>query len=135
MDFFGIGTALQAAARIYFTCARRTGRTTRLVDSLRDDDTVVCVEPNQARLLNQLCREKGVKAHCLSVPVDRLDAFAASGYARQGRVVFDHVFVEQFYEHELRCAAAHLAELEKRLSRAQAEPLPTYAPQRDLRRR
>lgn len=51
MDHFGIGTALLGCAEVYFRCARRTGRTTSLVESLVSGDRVVCRTENEAFLL------------------------------------------------------------------------------------
>ena len=41
MDHFGIGAAFRAMANVYITSARRTGRTTSLLESLKDGDRVV----------------------------------------------------------------------------------------------
>ena len=41
MDHFGIGAAIYGAARVYFQSARRTGRTTALLDGLKDGDRLV----------------------------------------------------------------------------------------------
>ena len=41
MDHFGIGAALLGAANIYFNSARQTGRTTSLIESVKDGDRII----------------------------------------------------------------------------------------------
>ena len=40
-DAFGIGQAVQGAARVYFQTARASGRTVAMVESLKEGDRVI----------------------------------------------------------------------------------------------
>lgn len=61
MDSFGIGAALKGAALIYFQASRRTGRTTSLVESLKDGDRVIFTNSNEADRVKRICYELGIK--------------------------------------------------------------------------
>jgi hypothetical protein len=104
MDHFGIGAALQGAARVYFQGARRTGRTTSLLDSLRGGDRIVCASRQEARSMEQLCHERKLKVECIVVAPSGLDRLIERGTS-QGRTLFDHGFVEQYYAQALERAA------------------------------
>jgi hypothetical protein len=96
MDHFGIGQAMQAAARIYFQSARRTGRTTSLLDSLKDGDRICCATSKEAARLERMCHERKLKVECIVIDPaspERLMERPTS----EGRTIFDHSWVEQFY--------------------------------------
>ena len=62
MDFFGIGTALQGSAQIYFRSSRTTGRTTNLVDSVKEGDRIVCASGDEARHVERLLHERKMES-------------------------------------------------------------------------
>ena len=76
--------------------ARRTGRTTSLVESVKDGDRICFACNTEARRVEQLLRERGVQVACIVVdPKSPQDIF---GYGTsQGRTIFDHDWVEQYY--------------------------------------
>jgi len=96
MDHFGIGQALSAAARVYFQASRRSGRTTSLVESLRDGDRVVFTNENEARRVKNMCLERNVKIDTFVVDPRNPQKVFDRGTPR-GRSLFDHSWVEQFY--------------------------------------
>lgn len=96
MDHFGIGTAMQGMALIYFQSARRTGRTTSLVESVKTGDRVVFIDRDHAKRFQQLCQEREVDVECIVVPPSeprKLFQYPTS----QGRTIFDHCWVQEFY--------------------------------------
>ncbi len=103
MDHFGIGQALRGAARIYFQASRQTGRTASLVESLRDGDRVVFMDAREAEHVKNMCLEHGVKIETMVVdPRDPQRIFERG--TPQGRSLFDHSWVEQYYMNALeRC--------------------------------
>lgn len=112
-DFFGIGTALRAILSTYRQTARRTGRTTRLLDALRDGDRVIVASSEEHRHLASLVRMRGldVAVMCLSPR----DFHPAGLQGIPGRTYFDHGWVEAFYEQQLSYAERALAEMQERL--------------------
>lgn len=96
MDSFGIGQAMKGMAHMYFHSARGTGRTMALVESLKDGDRVIFTNSAEAARVKDLCRELGKTIETMVVdPVDPARVFERG--TPQGRTVFDHSWVEQFY--------------------------------------
>ncbi|SEG15305.1 hypothetical protein [Marinobacterium lutimaris] len=115
MDLFGIGNALQAMVRIYTQSARRTGRTTLMLDSLKDGDRVVCRSSNEARRLKNLVRERGLDVGCIVVSPECPERLFDYG-TPQGRTVFDHDWVESYYELSLARAVSDIERLHRQFS-------------------
>lgn len=100
MDHYGIGTALQAATRIYFQSARRTGRTRSLIESLKTGDRVVFNNEIEARRVQALCKERGVEiTYSVIQPKDANRLF--DNPPKNGRTIFDHSWLEQYYLEKL----------------------------------
>jgi hypothetical protein len=115
MDQFGISTAMRSMAEVYSTMARQTGRTTQMLDSLKDGDRIVCSTASEKRRLESLCRERDLKVKVLACPPGRHADLLKDGTS-QGRTVFDHWWVEQFFAGGLRAMEAELAFLQRELS-------------------
>ena len=96
MDFFGIGQAVQAALFIYFQASRATGRTTSLLESVKDGDRIVFANFKEADKFNRLCLERGVKVECIVVLVADISRLFERGPS-QGRTIFDHGWVQEYY--------------------------------------
>lgn len=96
MDHFGIGAAMQAAAEIYTHSARRTGRTTSLVESVKDGDRIVFSCARESARVQRLCAERGVKVDCIVIDPETPRKIFEFG-TPQGRTIFDHSWVESRY--------------------------------------
>ena len=96
MDIFGIGAAIMGAAEIYFRAARRTGRTTQLLNSLNDGDRVYFLERNHLRSFKRLAKERNLDIECCVIPVNDIHDIYKMGTC-QGRSVFDHSWVEAYH--------------------------------------
>ncbi len=114
-DQFGIGAALSAVAEIYFRAARSTGRTTNLVESLKDGDRVICTTQNETRRVERLAKERGIKIDVRTVPVSNPQRIFSVG-TPSGRTVLDHGWVEEFYRAQIQDAARIIDELEREAS-------------------
>lgn len=76
--------------------ARRTGRTTSLADSVKDGDRICFASSGEARQMERLLRERGVRVECIVIdPVNPLEILNRG--TSQGRTLFDHGWVEQYY--------------------------------------
>lgn len=118
MDHFGIGAGLTGAMDIYFHASRGTGRTTSLVDSVKEGDRVIFVSEKQAKEFERKCKDRGLKVETMACGVDDFDRLI---YARQpvqgdGRLIFDHVWVEQFYRYALDRSIKEIDRLQRELS-------------------
>lgn len=97
MDFFGIGSAIESVARIYFQSARATGRTTHLIESLKSGDRVVFASVGEINYFKRLLLERGITdVDCILVNVKELESLFDSTPST-GRTIFDHGWIEQYY--------------------------------------
>jgi hypothetical protein len=116
-DIFGIGPALQGALQIYFSCARRTGRTTHLLDSVKSGDRVIFAEARHANHFEVLSRGRGLSVRCcVADPRRPNEIFGMTPVLPGGRTWFDHVWIERFYAAEVDRIGRQIHEWECRLS-------------------
>lgn len=115
MDHFGIGPAMRGIAAVFFQSARRSGRTTSMLESLKDGDRVVFFEPKEAARVGRLCAQRGLKVECVTVPATQPDRLFERG-TPTGRLIFDHTWVEVFYTAALEKAAAQIDHFQRELS-------------------
>lgn len=115
MDY-GNGAAMRGIVEAYNQGARRTGRTTMMVNSLREGDIVVFHDSREMRRVDRMIRERGLhNVKCITVPADGpLDQLY--GRKANGKTVFDHMWVEAHYRNAIKRAETELAYLERRLS-------------------
>ena len=122
MDCYGIGIGIYSAARIYINNARGTGRTTQLVDSLNDGDRVIFTNAREAQRVKQMCLKKGVQ-----ITVKVVDPKYISGHVfdapSDGKTIFDHTWVEQYYANALERARDDIDHLQTVLSGGRKLPV------------
>lgn len=98
MDFFGIGNAIKGCIEIYRSVSHHTGRTTRMIYSLRPGDMVVFTNNREADRVARLCEERGVKDICFVVCDPKYPGKLFNYGTQQGRCIFDHSWVEDYYQ-------------------------------------
>ncbi|MDV4167838.1 hypothetical protein [Rhodovulum sp. FJ3] len=117
MDHFGIGSGVAGSANVYFQSARRTGRTTSLVESLKDGDRVVFLSEREGRRVQSLCKERGIEIEVIVCdPKDHKRLFGRGSPCGSERTIFDHGWVEQFYLGEIERARRTIDRLQTELS-------------------
>lgn len=117
MDHFGIGAAMRSMIRTYRDSARHTGRTTSLVDSLKSGDVVVFLTGQEAERVRRLCLERDVSIGCVVTPLDEAGRlFERGSVPGDNRLIFDHSWVEAFYEHRIKLAMGEIDTLQRELS-------------------
>ncbi|WOB06560.1 hypothetical protein [Piscinibacter gummiphilus] len=116
MDHFGIGAAMKGMALAYFQAARQSGRTTSMIESMRDGDRAVFVDSRQADIVRRRAKEMGRNIECIVVepkqPREQLERLKPA----PGRTIFDHVWVEAFYLGELQRSTHFIDEAQRMLS-------------------
>jgi hypothetical protein len=110
MDVFGIGAAISAMVDVYSMSSRQSGRTTALVESAKDGDRIYFLSARDADNVRRLCFERNVAVECLVRPAS--EVMPNRGTA-QGRTMFDHRWVEQYYRDALSRAQKELHEMEQ----------------------
>jgi hypothetical protein len=114
MDIYGIGNSLDAFAQTLSVSARRTGRTEMMINSLKDGDQVVFSDAKECERVRRRLKELNIDAKCV---VDSNRHHPVENMRRaSGKTVFDHGWVEQFYNRKLSSAKNQLAWLQKELS-------------------
>ena len=115
MDFFGIGNAMVAMIRVYTQSARRSGRTTSLLAALKSGDRVICLTLEDVKWLERECRERNINVECVyhsPEHPERLSCYKRSA----GRTIFDHRWVEDYYQRAVDNANIDVDSLERMLS-------------------
>jgi len=87
---------MKGMATTYFMSARQTGRTVSLVESVKDGDRIVFIESRDAERVKRMCKERGVEVECIVVD-PQTPARIFERATSQGRTIFDHRWVEQYY--------------------------------------
>lgn len=95
--------------------ARRTGRTTSLVESVKDGDRICFASSDEARRVERLLKERGVQVACIVVDPKSLHDIFEQGTS-QGRTIFDHDWVEQYYLAAIEKASFNIDQLQKNAS-------------------
>lgn len=116
MDFFGIGAAVQGAARIYFRSACRSGRTTYLINSLKPGDRVIFKNHQEMNRVRNLCKERGVQEISFVVTPPKDPSRIFNRGTPQGRVIFDHSWLEDYYNLQLENIDQDITHLEREAS-------------------
>lgn len=112
MDFFGIEAAIRGVVRVYFQSARATGRTTRLVNSLKPGDQVIFRNSQEAEYMNHMCKKRNIKGVAFKIvpPQNQYNLFELN--TPSGRTYFDHSWLEEFYTRRIEDIGKEVAELE-----------------------
>lgn len=133
MDHFGIGQAMKGMACGYFAASRGTGRTTSLIESLKDGDRVVCLSSREADRVRRLCRERSLAVDFMVVDPKRPDMVFSKG-SHQGRTIFDHSWVEQYYLLAIESAQSQIDQLQRQSSGHGTAHFETAAAAREIAR-
>ena len=112
MDLFGIGNAMKSMAITYFQTSRATGRTTAMVEGLKDGDRVVFMTWVEATRVKRLCEERGVTIDCIVISPDQVERLFERGISI-GRTIFDHSWVEKYYINALNQVSLDIDHIQK----------------------
>jgi len=127
-DAYGYAASAIAALESFSLLTRGTGRTKRLLDQVKDSDTIVVYNPGTARTFEAKLRamgKEGVSVLCIDyrTPSAIREALEQrrAGRFRPGRVHFDHAFVEAYLRYALRQLSTELPRLEELYSSTEGE--------------
>lgn len=116
MDHFGIGTGVLGAVEVYFRCSGGTGRTSSLVYSVKSGDRIVFINEEQATRFRGLCKERGLEVETVVCnPEDISSLFGKGSVSGEGRLIFDHVWVEQYYIYTIQQAMLGIDHLQREI--------------------
>ena len=87
---------MSGIAAVYFRASRASGRTTSMIDSFKTGDRVIFASVMEADRVRRLFKEDGKDVECIVVSPNTPERLLERG-TNQGRTVFDHSWVEEFY--------------------------------------
>jgi len=120
MDHFGIGNAVRASALSYFQGASRSGRTTSLIESVKDGDRILFKNQREANRVSSLLRDRNpsLQVQCIVLdPKESSRIFELGSLPGEGRTLFDHGWVEQYYLDAINNAIKSIDSLQRETSR------------------
>lgn len=117
-DIYGIGVALKSSIDNYFRWARGSGRTSLLTKCIKQDDIVVFVTDNEAKYVKRIAKEKGINIKTIVLNPSRHFELSERMAELSGRLVFDHRWVELFYQIQLDRIGENLSDMVSSFSRA-----------------
>lgn len=124
MDIFGIGSAVKAAAEIYFNCARRTGRTTALIKTLKPGDRVYFASHDMSQWFKRRLREHGVEGvECEVWNMHRIEQNDKHQRCN-GRAILDHTLIEALYLQAIDDKSKFIKQIEDAFSKHQSVDFP-----------
>ena len=100
--------ALGMALRMYELGARRSGRTTRMVEQVREGETVVCLNEQHARNVRQALQEKGLRDIRVTTCAPNMGNFISTTAGNSGRIHLDHCWVHEWYSAAIIAATREL---------------------------
>ena len=115
MDHFGIGAALVGMFETYVRCSRGSGRTTSLLDSVKDGDCVGFTNQQQANTFKRLTVERGIDVDCVVVPIIHPSEIFRYG-TPSGRFILDHVWIEEYFAAAMKRAIADVDHIQTQAS-------------------
>lgn len=126
MDIFNIEKDITDIIKQYFDLNRGTGRSTKLLDIVKDDDRVIFVNRTQAMMFENLCKSRGLKVKCIDISpeIDCLDSiyqYPRLMGLRPGKTYFDHVWIEMHYKYKIQQAAAEINKVQAYMSRYESD--------------
>ena len=124
-DEYGFVGAALSGLRIFESAMRGTGRTTRLIERVTDDDRIIVGTVEVHRYVSQLIKAAGKKTQVVVVKQGG-DPMGRLGTTPNGRTYFEHSFVLLHAEHCAKRAADDLDFWSRQMSRSEAREQPQF---------
>lgn len=117
-----VGAVLNTALEVYVQSARRSGRTTRMIEGLSDGDIVIFQDNREKERVSRLIRETRPKLNVklIAIPADRPELLR--GLRAPNRLRFDHLWIEAWHRYSVERASREISFFEERMS----DKLATY---------
>jgi hypothetical protein len=113
MDQFGIGNAIKSFAVNLGESARSSGRTTMMLQSLKNGDRIIFKDHKECERVKRLTRQHDLLVECV---VHKAIFHPCEQFRRSpGRTVIDHAWVEDFYNSAIAKAEKEIFQIMYRL--------------------
>ena len=108
---------IESIIKIYFISARRSGRTTSLIESVKTDDRVVFVNSSEAARVKYLCKQRNINIETIVIdPKNPSSLFNKGSVLNDGRLIFDHAWVEEYYLNNIQDAQKQIDNYQREIS-------------------
>lgn len=114
MDFFGIGKQIKNSMYEIISSMRQSGKTTEMLEMLKDGDRVCFTNVREKNRVQRLCRELNIDVNCIVIPISRVSELATLGRSSKGRTIFDHSWIEDYYTQAIEIAGDNIDKWESR---------------------
>lgn len=98
MDTYNIANSMRVGLEMLMQGARQSGRTTRMLDGLKDGDRIITSDTRNVRILQNQARQRGLNVEVIFWSVKEMHCNIYRLKKSAGRTVFDHVFIENFWK-------------------------------------
>lgn len=100
-DTHRLSEAIHMAMRMHELGARQSGRTSRMVERVRDGEMVVCLNAASARRMTELLRQQGKHRVRVVTSAPQQNEFVSTTAGYSGRLHLDHSFVWEWFSRAL----------------------------------
>lgn len=107
-DMYGIYQTTITTMNAVFNSSRRTGRTYKMIESLKDDDMVIFANAIEADRVRKICWEKGVAIKTVVVDPAIPSKIWEVTRGIRTNIVYDHSWLEKYYRHSIMAASKYI---------------------------
>ena len=118
MDEYGLIAAAKTGLKLFEASSRGSGRTSRLVERVTDEDQIVAPTREVSDYIRHRLKDAGKKTRVFTIPVDR---FNPEHRAPNGRTFFDHTWIEQYIRQSICRAEDDLEAMQRAMSKTWPE--------------
>lgn len=116
-DIYGIGVTIKSSIDNYFRWARGSGRTSLLTEYIKQGDIIIFVTNDEAEYVKRIAKEKGINIKTIVINPSRHFELSVKMAGLSGRLVFDHRWVELFYQIQIERIGENLSDMVRSFSR------------------
>lgn len=117
MDLYNIGAVMNAMVEMYRVSSRNTGRSSLLFSMVQDGDRIIFHNTEHANIAKRELSSRGkTDVQCISIDPRHLHEVIDKFKGTRRRTFYDHIFVEEYYQHIIRGAGTDLDRIQEILS-------------------
>lgn len=117
LDEYGFAATAKTALNLFEVQSRSSGRTSRMIERLRDGDRVLVGDQKFARWIEDRLAKVGKKDVKVLVVPPSQNPMERYGTSPVGRTFFDHTWIEAFFHRSLDNAARDLQYIQQAMSK------------------
>ncbi len=115
-DHYGIGNSLLGMFDVYRRMSRRSGRTTRMLEQVKEDCLIIVLTDQDRILLQRQMKALGKEATVVAVDVVGPHPGLLRG-RQYSQVLLDHAWVEEYFRRDILVANSFLSALEQEITK------------------